>query len=88
MSPRGSMTHWLDIGNDFKAELTAGFKVSKTAKKSVNGCLPFTMSDPDEELQQKNIKVLWVKAIGPIRDILYRDGLVKIVGKRNFFSNS
>ena len=48
MSPRGSMTHWLDIGNDFKAELTAGFKVSKTAKKSVNGCLPFTMSDPDE----------------------------------------
>ena len=28
--------------------LTAGFKVSKTAKKSVNGCLPFTMSDPDE----------------------------------------
>jgi len=40
-----------------------------------------------QELQQKNIKVLWVKAIGPIRDILYRDGLVKIVGKRNFFSN-
>ena len=28
--------------------LTAGFKVSKTAKKSVNGCLPFTMSDSDE----------------------------------------
>ena len=40
-----------------------------------------------QDLQQKNIKVLWVKAIGPIRDIFYRDGLVKIVDKRNFFSN-
>ena len=40
-----------------------------------------------EGLKQKNITVLWVKAIGPIRDIFYRDGLVKIIGKRNFFSS-
>lgn len=40
-----------------------------------------------EDLKQKNITVMWVKAIGPIRDIFYRDGLVKIIGKRNFFSS-
>ena len=46
-----------------------------------------TLENWVQDLQQKNIKVLWVKAIGPIRDIFYRDGLVKIVDKRNFFSN-
>lgn len=46
-----------------------------------------TLGNWVQDLQQKNIKVLWVKAIGPIRDIFYRDGLVKIVDKRNFFSN-
>jgi SulP family sulfate permease len=46
-----------------------------------------TLENWVQDLQQKNIKILWVKAIGPIRDIFYRDGLVKIVDKRNFFSN-
>lgn len=46
-----------------------------------------TLENWVQDLRQKNIKVLWVKAIGPIRDIFYRDGLVKIVDKRNFFSN-
>ena len=46
-----------------------------------------TLENWVQDLQQKNIKVLWVKAIGPIRDIFYSDGLVKIVDKRNFFSN-
>ena len=40
-----------------------------------------------KELKQKNIKVLWVRPIGPIRDIFYKVGLVKIIGKRNFFSS-
>ena len=46
-----------------------------------------TLENWIQDLQQKNITVIWVKAIGPLRDIFYRDGLVKIIGKRNFFSN-
>lgn len=40
-----------------------------------------------EDLKQKNIKLLWVKAIGPIRDIFYKNDMVKIIGKKNFFSS-
>jgi len=40
-----------------------------------------------EELKQKNITVLWVKPIGPLRDLFYRYGMIKIIGKRNFFSS-
>ena len=40
-----------------------------------------------QELNQKEIQVMWVKTIGPIRDIFRRDGMDKIIGKRNFFSS-
>ena len=40
-----------------------------------------------QELDQKEIQVMWVKTIGPIRDIFRRDGMDKIIGKRNFFSS-
>ncbi len=40
-----------------------------------------------QELHQKEIQVMWVKTIGPIRDIFRRDGMDKIIGKRNFFSS-
>ena len=37
-----------------------------------------------EDLKQKNIKLLWVKTIGPIRDIFYKNDMVKIIGKKIF----
>lgn len=40
-----------------------------------------------QELKQKNIKVMWVKTIGPLRDIFYRNGMIKIIGEKNFFSS-
>ncbi len=40
-----------------------------------------------QSLRQKDITVLWVKAIGPLRDIFYRDGIVNVIGEKNFFSN-
>lgn len=46
-----------------------------------------TLQNWIQELHQKKIGVMWVKAIGPVRDLFYRDGLVKIIGKKNFFSS-
>jgi SulP family sulfate permease len=40
-----------------------------------------------KELKQKNTKVMWVKTIGPLRDIFYRNGMIKIIGEKNFFSS-
>lgn len=40
-----------------------------------------------QDLKQKNIKVMWVKTIGPLRDIFYRNGMVKIIGEKYFFSS-
>ena len=40
-----------------------------------------------QELKQNNIKVMWVKTIGPLRDIFYRNGMIKIIGEKNFFSS-
>ena len=30
---------------------------------------------------------MWVKTIGPLRDIFYRNGMIKIIGEKNFFSS-
>jgi SulP family sulfate permease len=40
-----------------------------------------------KELKQKDTKVMWVKTIGPLRDIFYRNGMIKIIGEKNFFSS-
>ena len=40
-----------------------------------------------KELKQKNTKLMWVKTIGPLRDIFYRNGMIKIIGEKNFFSS-
>ncbi|MGB2136609.1 MAG: hypothetical protein ACPHVU_03335, partial [Flavobacteriaceae bacterium] len=40
-----------------------------------------------QDLKQKNIKVMWVKTIGPLRDIFYRNGMIKIIGEKYFFSS-
>ena len=40
-----------------------------------------------QDLKQKNIQVMWVKTIGPLRDIFYRNGMIKIIGEKNFFSS-
>ena len=44
-----------------------------------------TLQEWIQELKQKNIKVMWVKTIGPLRDIFYRNGMIKIIGRENFF---
>jgi sulfate permease, SulP family len=44
-----------------------------------------TLQDWIQDLKQKNIKVMWVKTIGPLRDIFYRNGMIKIIGEKNFF---
>ena len=36
---------------------------------------------------RKNVTVMWVKVIGPLRDLFYSYVMIKIIGKRNFFSS-
>lgn len=40
-----------------------------------------------EELQQANISLSWVRAIGPIRDFFYQNGILKLNEKPQFFNS-
>jgi len=80
----------------FKKQITTRIEEEKKIKYLVIDAGPINYVDASasstlhnwiQDLHQKNITVLWVKVIGPLRDLFFRDGMVKIIGKRNFFSS-
>jgi len=80
----------------FKKQITTRIEEEKKIKYLVIDAGPINYVDASasstlhlwiQDLRQKNITVVWVKVIGPLRDLFFRDGMVKIIGKRNFFSS-
>jgi SulP family sulfate permease len=80
----------------FKKQITTRIEEEKKIKYLVIDAGPINYVDASasstlhnwiQDLHQKNITVLWVKVIGPLRDLFFRNGMVKIIGKRNFFSS-
>ena len=51
---------------------------------------PFTLSCENEinESEKNNIKVMFSGSTGPTRDILYKSGIIDVLGKENLFLRS
>ena len=48
----------------------------------------FMLENLIEDLNAKDIRVLFSNVIGPTRDIIYKSGLIDKIGKENFFVNT